>query len=191
MRLARVLPARVPEPDRRDRRSSTRSRASRSARSSSSSSAVCVSASPTAASRSSCPTRPRRRSPRPGWDPAYGARPLKRAIQRLLENPLALQLLEGGFADGDTIRVDAARRRARLRAAESQPQSPPDRLPREPGSNHVRTRFEAFAARAAPEPLPREPRSNQVRTRFSCAQRLGGSSTSSRKSAPSCTGGAP
>ena len=42
-----------------------------------------------------------------GWDPAYGARPLKRAIQRLLENPLALRLLEGDFADGDTIRVDA------------------------------------------------------------------------------------
>jgi ATP-dependent Clp protease ATP-binding subunit ClpB len=43
-----------------------------------------------------------------GWDPAYGARPLKRAIQRLVENPLALRLLEGDFADGDTIRVDAA-----------------------------------------------------------------------------------
>jgi ATP-dependent Clp protease ATP-binding subunit ClpB len=42
-----------------------------------------------------------------GWDPAYGARPLKRAIQRLVENPLALRLLEGDFADGDTIRVDA------------------------------------------------------------------------------------
>jgi len=42
-----------------------------------------------------------------GWDPAFGARPLKRAIQRLLENPLALRLLEGDFADGDTIRVDA------------------------------------------------------------------------------------
>jgi ATP-dependent Clp protease ATP-binding subunit ClpB len=42
-----------------------------------------------------------------GWDPAYGARPLKRAIQRLLENPLALRLLEGDFADGDTVRVDA------------------------------------------------------------------------------------
>jgi ATP-dependent Clp protease ATP-binding subunit ClpB len=42
-----------------------------------------------------------------GWDPTYGARPLKRAIQRLVENPLALRLLEGGFADGDTIRVDA------------------------------------------------------------------------------------
>jgi ATP-dependent Clp protease ATP-binding subunit ClpB len=43
-----------------------------------------------------------------GWDPAYGARPLKRAIQRLVENPLALRLLERDFADGDTIRVDAA-----------------------------------------------------------------------------------
>jgi ATP-dependent Clp protease ATP-binding subunit ClpB len=42
-----------------------------------------------------------------GWDPAYGARPLKRAIQRLVENPLALRLLEGEFSDGDTIRIDA------------------------------------------------------------------------------------
>ena len=42
-----------------------------------------------------------------GWDPTYGARPLKRAIQRLVENPLALRLLEGDFAEGDAIRVDA------------------------------------------------------------------------------------
>jgi ATP-dependent Clp protease ATP-binding subunit ClpB len=42
-----------------------------------------------------------------GWDPAYGARPLKRAIQRLLENPLALALLEGEFHEGDTIRAYA------------------------------------------------------------------------------------
>jgi ATP-dependent Clp protease ATP-binding subunit ClpB len=42
-----------------------------------------------------------------GWDPAYGARPLKRAIQRLVENPLAKALLEGRFAEGDTVRVDA------------------------------------------------------------------------------------
>ncbi len=41
-----------------------------------------------------------------GWDPAYGARPLKRAIQRLLENPLALELLEGGFGEGDAVTVD-------------------------------------------------------------------------------------
>jgi ATP-dependent Clp protease ATP-binding subunit ClpB len=38
-----------------------------------------------------------------GYDPAFGARPLKRAIQRLLQNPLALALLEGRFKDGDTI----------------------------------------------------------------------------------------
>jgi ATP-dependent Clp protease ATP-binding subunit ClpB len=41
-----------------------------------------------------------------GWDPAYGARPLKRAIQRLLENPLARELLAGRFAEGDTVLVD-------------------------------------------------------------------------------------
>jgi ATP-dependent Clp protease ATP-binding subunit ClpB len=41
-----------------------------------------------------------------GWDPTYGARPLKRAIQRMLENPLALRLLEGEFEEGDTVRVD-------------------------------------------------------------------------------------
>jgi ATP-dependent Clp protease ATP-binding subunit ClpB len=42
-----------------------------------------------------------------GWDPTYGARPLKRALQRLVENPLALRLLEGEFDEGDTVRVDA------------------------------------------------------------------------------------
>jgi ATP-dependent Clp protease ATP-binding subunit ClpB len=41
-----------------------------------------------------------------GYDPAYGARPLKRAIQRLVQNPLAIQLLEGDFDEGDTIVVD-------------------------------------------------------------------------------------
>jgi ATP-dependent Clp protease ATP-binding subunit ClpB len=42
-----------------------------------------------------------------GYDPVYGARPLKRAIQRLVQNPLALLLLEGAFSDGDSIVVDA------------------------------------------------------------------------------------
>ncbi len=41
-----------------------------------------------------------------GYDPAYGARPLRRAIQRLIVDPLALQILEGKFHDGDRIRVD-------------------------------------------------------------------------------------
>jgi ATP-dependent Clp protease ATP-binding subunit ClpB len=43
-----------------------------------------------------------------GWDPTYGARPLKRAIQRLVENPLAMRLLDGELADGETVRVDLA-----------------------------------------------------------------------------------
>jgi ATP-dependent Clp protease ATP-binding subunit ClpB len=42
-----------------------------------------------------------------GWDPVYGARPLKRAIQRLVQDPLAMMLLEGKFGEGDTITVDA------------------------------------------------------------------------------------
>ncbi|MFZ1430631.1 MAG: ATP-dependent chaperone ClpB [Geminicoccaceae bacterium] len=40
-----------------------------------------------------------------GYDPVYGARPLKRVIQRELQNPLALELLEGKIRDGDTVRV--------------------------------------------------------------------------------------
>jgi ATP-dependent Clp protease ATP-binding subunit ClpB len=42
-----------------------------------------------------------------GWDPSFGARPLKRAIQRLIENPLAQHLLAADFAEGDTVLVDA------------------------------------------------------------------------------------
>jgi ATP-dependent Clp protease ATP-binding subunit ClpB len=41
-----------------------------------------------------------------GFDPVYGARPLKRAIQAQLENPLAKQILEGRFAAKNTIKVD-------------------------------------------------------------------------------------
>jgi ATP-dependent Clp protease ATP-binding subunit ClpB len=42
-----------------------------------------------------------------GFDPVYGARPLKRAIQRSILDPLALKVLEGEFSEGDTIEVDA------------------------------------------------------------------------------------
>jgi len=42
-----------------------------------------------------------------GYDPAFGARPLKRAIQQRLENNLAVELLEGRFAEGDTVKIDA------------------------------------------------------------------------------------
>jgi ATP-dependent Clp protease ATP-binding subunit ClpB len=41
-----------------------------------------------------------------GYDPAYGARPLRRTIQRLIQDPLALQILEGKVLPGDRVRVD-------------------------------------------------------------------------------------
>ncbi|HEX7629100.1 MAG TPA: AAA family ATPase, partial [Candidatus Methylomirabilis sp.] len=45
---------------------------------------------------------------RAGFDPLYGARPLKRAIQRLVQDPLARRVLEGEFHEGDRVRVDVA-----------------------------------------------------------------------------------
>jgi ATP-dependent Clp protease ATP-binding subunit ClpB len=45
---------------------------------------------------------------REGYDPAYGARPIKRALQRLVADPLSLAILQGQFTDGDTVTVDAA-----------------------------------------------------------------------------------
>ncbi len=44
---------------------------------------------------------------REGYDPAYGARPLKRAIQRHILDRLAMRVLEGEFREGDTVQVDA------------------------------------------------------------------------------------
>jgi len=41
-----------------------------------------------------------------GYDPAYGARPLKRVIQQRLENPLASRILSGAFAEGEVVQVD-------------------------------------------------------------------------------------
>ena len=42
-----------------------------------------------------------------GFDPDYGARPIKRAIQTMVENPLAVDMLHGRFSDGDSIRLSA------------------------------------------------------------------------------------
>jgi len=44
---------------------------------------------------------------REGYDPAFGARPLRRAIQRLILDPLAMKVLEGEFKEGDTVEIDA------------------------------------------------------------------------------------
>ena len=42
-----------------------------------------------------------------GYDPAFGARPLKRTVQNMIQNPLAKDILKGSFVEGDTILVDA------------------------------------------------------------------------------------
>ena len=56
-----------------------------------------------------------------GYDPVYGARPLKRVIQRELQNPIALEVLEGTFREGDTIRVERAGEHLRLVRSEPVP----------------------------------------------------------------------
>jgi ATP-dependent Clp protease ATP-binding subunit ClpB len=54
-----------------------------------------------------------------GYDPAYGARPLKRLIQREIENELALRLLDGTFSDGDKVVVEAGSEGLKFTRAES------------------------------------------------------------------------
>ena len=46
---------------------------------------------------------------REGYDPMYGARPLKRTIQRRVLDPLAMQVLDGRFVEGDTVAVDSGK----------------------------------------------------------------------------------
>jgi len=52
-----------------------------------------------------------------GYDPVYGARPLKRAIQSLIQNPLAIKLLNGELGSGQTIKVTAENGEMRFAAA--------------------------------------------------------------------------
>jgi len=52
---------------------------------------------------------------REGFDPAYGARPLRRAIQRLVQDPLAMQILEGKILPGSHVVVDRDRKTGDLR----------------------------------------------------------------------------
>jgi ATP-dependent Clp protease ATP-binding subunit ClpB len=53
-------------------------------------------------------TAARERLLRDGYDPAYGARPLRRTVQRLVQDPLAMRILDGSILPGDLVRVDAA-----------------------------------------------------------------------------------
>jgi ATP-dependent Clp protease ATP-binding subunit ClpB len=68
-----------------------------------------------------------------GYDPVYGARPLKRAIQRELENPMATKILENTFGEGDTVRVDCVDQELVLTKSTPAPPPPteaePDPIP--------------------------------------------------------------
>jgi ATP-dependent Clp protease ATP-binding subunit ClpB len=61
---------------------------------------------------------------REGYDPAYGARPLRRTIQRLIQDPLAMQILEGQVLPGDRIRVDRDGQKSAMRFERSKPKQP-------------------------------------------------------------------
>ena len=107
-RPARLLQARVRQPHRRHRPLPGAHRGRPRRRSSSIQLEGLrgrLAAPPHRASRS--PTAAEARWPSEGYDPAFGARPLKRVIQRELGDRLALALLEGKFAEGDTVAVDA------------------------------------------------------------------------------------
>ena len=54
---------------------------------------------------------------REGFDPTFGARPLKRLIQRKIQNPLAMRLLEGKFADGDTVKATLSKKSGEIEFA--------------------------------------------------------------------------
>ncbi len=56
-----------------------------------------------------------------GYDPTYGARPLKRVIQRRLQDPIAMAILEGRFSEGATILVDASNGQITITGAEPSP----------------------------------------------------------------------
>ena len=87
-----------------------------------------------------------------GFDPAFGARPLKRAIQQYLLNPMSKAIVAGGYGPGDTVRVDVeGRRRPKSPSSEFRPQTrtavsrgpmAPPRLshPRQPEMDHAHAR---------------------------------------------------
>ena len=69
--------------------------------------AACATGWRPGASTSRSPTPPRRTLAEQGYDPAFGARPLKRVIQREVADKLAMLLLDGKIGEGDTVTVDA------------------------------------------------------------------------------------
>ena len=90
------------------RSSSIRSTASRSARSSICSSSACRSSSSEQDIRLEVTDAAEKAIADEGYDPTYGARPLKRVIQQRIQNPLATELLKGNIPDGSGVKIDFA-----------------------------------------------------------------------------------
>ncbi len=126
---------------------------------------------------------------REGYDPAYGARPLKRAIQRHILDPLAMRVLEGEFREGDVVQVDAgpcgpavreaASRRGCWRligASVNQATKPARRTPLGPAPavrhSVVRPRV-PLSARAGADLFPRAGRTSDPLQRVQVARRAG------------------
>jgi ATP-dependent Clp protease ATP-binding subunit ClpA len=61
---------------------------------------------------------------REGYDPAYGARPLRRTIQRLIQDPLAMQILQGTVLPGDHIRADRDGQKDAMKFERAKPKQP-------------------------------------------------------------------
>ena len=61
-----------------------------------------------------------------GYDRVYGARPLRRTVQRRIENPLARRILAGDFTEGDTVHVDYAAGEFTFEKASAAPQREPE-----------------------------------------------------------------
>ena len=111
---------------------------------------------------------------REGYDPAYGARPLKRTIQRRVLDPLALRVLEGEFGEGDTVVVDARRGRADVRTeagagGRMRRQHAPSRTKRPA----LATRAAAIAAGRAADPRPSSPSVVRARAAAGARRRAG------------------
>ena len=68
----------------------------------------------------------RERLVREGYDPAYGARPLRRTVQRLVQDPLAMKILDGSVLPGELVRVDVdpSTEAMKFERAESKPAEP-------------------------------------------------------------------
>ena len=125
---ADAVPAGVPEPHRRDHRVPPARPRRRFARSSTCRSSTWRSCSRSATSAWKSPTRPAHEIANRGYDPPFGARPLKRVIQQELQNPLAAELLKGEYPEGSTVRIDFDGEEFTFERAQGEPGKPRDKV---------------------------------------------------------------